>query len=559
MAILKSKTLFVTTSPRSPLKMVPEVKLLAKYFTGQKWTVSTQREFMDLLGAKDFFRGNGINDPAFSARDRINRAPKNLGFVQLKPTIKLTPAGKKLIAGCNTEEVFLRQLLKFQLPSPFHKQDEANATFCIKPYLEILRLIYTLGSLKFDELQLFAMQFTDYKNFEAICTEIKKFRKASANQEYSRYFNDYFRCQLINLYQDEISDGRLKTRENPNANLEAFLRVKRSNMRDYADACVRYLRVTGLVNVSNTGRSLSIVNERIDDVKYILKTVPRQPTVCKNEQEYIAYLGDANSPKLLTDDKKRLINKLNAVFPTQKVDANKSLDELKSLYADLTGRRKKQILQEQISHIKTFQTYDDIQKTFDTITSKNVYDAPLMFEWNTWRAMTMLDGGTITANLTYDDFGQPLCTAHGNLADIECDYGDFGVSVEVTLSSGQRQYEAEGEPVARHLGKLKKERQKPFYCLFIAPKISDACIAHFFILQKTNVSYYGGNCNIIPLDISTFQKMIQNIYHAGKPSGSTQIKEIFDYASQCASNSADEQRWYVQIKQKALEWGVANK
>lgn len=39
--------------------------------------------------------------------------------------------------------------------------------------------------------------------------------------------------------------------------------------------------------------------------------------------------------------------------------------------------------------------------------------------------MTMLDGGEMKANLHFDDFGKPLSTAQGNMADIVCDYGDF--------------------------------------------------------------------------------------------------------------------------------------
>ena len=47
------------------------------------------------------------------------------------------------------------------------------------------------------------------------------------------------------------------------------------------------------------------------------------------------------------------------------------------------------------------------------------------------------------------------------MADIVCDYGDFGLTVEVTMQSGQRQYETEGEPVTRHLAKYKRENEKP--------------------------------------------------------------------------------------------------
>ncbi|WP_241502499.1 AlwI family type II restriction endonuclease, partial [Bathymodiolus azoricus thioautotrophic gill symbiont] len=150
--------------------------------------------------------------------------------------------------------------------------------------------------------------------------------------------------------------------------------------------------------------------------------------------------------------------------------------------------------------------FDDINSTFDQILDKSLYDTPLMLEWNTWRAMTMLDGGIIKANLKFDDFGNPMSTAQGNMADIVCDYGDFGLTVEVTMQGGQRQYETEGEPVTRHLAKVKRETDKPAYCFFIAPNINEACIAYFYGLHKINISYYGGKSTIVPLPLSIFLK-----------------------------------------------------
>ena len=146
MAYLKSKTLFFTTSPRSPLKMIPEIEVLDKYFDGKVWNTDTQVEFIKKLADGSNFEGKGsAKDMALSARDRITRAPKALGFVDLKPTIKLTDPGKKLISGKRTEETLLRQLLKFQLPSPYHKEPEQfNGLFGVNTYLEIFRLIYEL-------------------------------------------------------------------------------------------------------------------------------------------------------------------------------------------------------------------------------------------------------------------------------------------------------------------------------------------------------------------------------------------------------------------------------
>ena len=160
MARIDSKVLFLTTSPRTPEKMIPEIELLVKHFSGQVWNKSTQLAFMDILREEQFFNGKGENDPALSARDRINRAPKSLGLVNLSPYISLTQAGKALLSTTRKDEVLLRQMLKFQVPSPFHKPTEKAASFCVKPYLEMLRLVRKLGMLRFDELQMFGMKLS---------------------------------------------------------------------------------------------------------------------------------------------------------------------------------------------------------------------------------------------------------------------------------------------------------------------------------------------------------------------------------------------------------------
>lgn len=302
MARIDSKVIFVTTSPRTPAKMIPEIGLLHAHFAGQKWNNETQRAFMELLREENFFNGKGANDPAFSARDRINRAPKALGFVILSPTIQLTPAGEELVNSRRKDEIFLRQLLKFQVPSPFHKPTANSAEFRVKPYLELFRLIRHFGSLKFDE------------------------------------------------------------------------------------------------------------------------------------------------------------------------------------------------------------------------------------------------------------FGNPMSTAQGNMADIVCDYGDFGLTVEVTMQSGQRQYETEGEPVTRHLAKYKRETEKPAYCLFIAPNTNDACKAHFYALHKMNIQYYGGTSTIVPLPLSVFIKMVRDSHNANYVPEPRHVQRFFERSNELAKSTDNEVDWYNGITEKALNW-----
>jgi len=511
---------------------------------------------MEILREENFFNGVGANDPAFSARDRINRAPKALGFVVLSPTIQLTPAGEELVNSRRKDEIFLRQLLKFQLPSPFHKPTENSAEFFVKPYLELFRLIRQFGSLKFDELMMFGLQLVDFREYDTIVEKINQFRIAKAQNEgnYKRFRAVYLDRELREIYSAEISSGNTRTRETNDASVAKFLKTKASNMRDYADACFRYLRATGLVNISHLGKSISIVPEKIQEVDYFLQHTDREPCFIDNEGQYVSYLGNPQIPTLLTDNRELLEQKIRAEFPHIEISATTTLQDLKNIFADELGNRKEHILTEQIAAIKDYRLFEEINSTFEQILANLLYDTPLILEWNIWRAMTMLDGGNIKANLKFDDFGNPMSTAQGNMADIVCDYGDFGLTVEVTMQSGQRQYETEGEPVTRHLAKYKRETERPAYCLFIAPNINDACKAHFYALHKMNIQYYGGTSTIVPLPLSVFIKMVEDSYNANYVPEPRHVQRFFELSNELANLTDNEVDWYDGIIQQALNW-----
>ena len=72
MAKIKGKTLFFTTSPRTPQKMIPEIALLDELFADKPWNTTTQEAFMNALVESPFYESQGKpKDPALSARDRI--------------------------------------------------------------------------------------------------------------------------------------------------------------------------------------------------------------------------------------------------------------------------------------------------------------------------------------------------------------------------------------------------------------------------------------------------------------------------------------------------------
>lgn len=556
MARIDSKVLFMITSPRTPERMIPEIDLLQRNFNGQNWNTTTQKAFMEVLRSEDFFFGEGKKDPAFSARDRINRAPKALGFVSLAPTITLTDAGEKLVNARYTNEIFLRQLLKFQVPSPFHKPSENAAKFWVKPYLEIFRLIRHFGSLKFDELWLFGMQLVDYRDFDTIVKKIDNFRiaKAKNTSNYKKFREEYLNTELRAIYADEIDRGETSTRESADNSLNNFLKTKGRNMRDYADACLRYIRATGIVTIS-LGRSLSISKEYLEDVDYFLANIDRNPCFVDDEYNYTNHLYNSLAPKLLTDNKEMLAQKVKSEFGIE-FDKDAEISELKELFIDKTTERREKIISNQVAEIKNYAFYNEIQQCYNTLSDS--YDPSLILEWNTWRAMTMLDGGNIKGNLKFDDFGNPLSTAQGNMADIVCDYGSFDLIVEVTMASGAKQFEMEGEPIMRHLGKHRKSVGKQTYCFFIAPRINENCIAYIWMLYRTPLPIYGGTCTILPLPLDVFQKMVVDSYKASYTPNPVHVEALCKQAEKLALETADPNAWYTALTEVALEWLNAN-
>ena len=305
---------------------------------------------------------------------------------------------------------------------------------------------------------------------------------------------------------------------------------------------------------SKSGKSITIIPEKLAEVDYFLENIPRDPCFIDDKYHYIEYLGNPELPVLYTDNKEHIIEVLRTEYPDVTINEHESVLNLKDKLRDCIEDRKTKIIETQITAIKDKKLYTDIDETFNQIVSNDIYEPSLMLEWNTWRALTMIDGGNIKANLKFDDYGAPMSTAQGNMADIECEYDEFRAIVEVTMSSGQKQYEMEGEPVARHLAKIKNKDARETFCLFVAPVINDACLSQFYYLHKIPIAFYGGTSNIIPLELSVFRKMLEDSYKANYVPSSKQLHTFFQRANDLAKTATDEKLWYEGVKDLAFNW-----
>jgi hypothetical protein len=92
------------------------------------------------------------------------------------------------------------------------------------------------------------------------------------------------------------------------SSIKNFVKTQKNNMRDYADACFRYLRYTGLVSIAHRSRTISIFEDKLKEVDYILRNVDRNPVYIDDEVAYKTHLFSATTPVLFTDDKDNILD-----------------------------------------------------------------------------------------------------------------------------------------------------------------------------------------------------------------------------------------------------------
>jgi len=577
---MDTRTWSIPTSPRSPIKLVSHILLLKK-FEGKKWNTDTQKEYASKLVKTEGFEGEGYSaEMAFSARDIVNRAPKTFGFVRAdsQTPILITSAGKRLIEGKQLDDLFLRQLLKWQYPSAKHSEQIYKERFLIKPFLETLRLIRELDGLSKLEIAIFAVPFIKYSDYEIIKKEIISYRQELSllkGVERKKFQIQYHLDRMKNIYAEEISSGHLHLRETGGveADILDYLKTKRRNTIDYADAAIRYFRMTNLFVISSHVYKLGISEDKVKIVDDILNTIPREPMSFDDEEKFLEYLEDPNTPKLLTDNPDGLktqihemvqilkgLNDKSALDISSKLEKENDTAQLKMILADAEKIILKIKQKQQIDILQSYSQYDDIQSVFDQLIARDsdIPDRPLFFEWNMWRALSMLDDGEIIGNLEQDMEGKPVRLALGGFPDIVCYYKDFVLVVEVTLTSGRRQYEAEQEPVSRHVGDIikqlkEKDDKRNVFGLFLAPVINEASIAHFYTTRRIEVSYYGGKVKVIPLSIVEFRQMLDKAKQAGGVK-SEHIQRFIENADKYADTSTNEQEWFKHINSLSKNW-----
>lgn len=306
-----------------------------------------------------------------------------------------------------------------------------------------------------------------------------------------------------------------------------------SNFFDYSDMNMRYLRISGILQ--RKGRGLIIVPTKHILAEKLAKASASQGRLID------AYRALCNGAPLPTDDihiAQDLLDDLIKQLRDRHIAYDITDLTLSSAAEINLARRRLENLLAQTDEVKfandqrhQWREISDYMTLLIKGGGKKEYDAdhvievpkdetPAYLEWTLWRAALAIDH---LVNKPYEMRGfrldadfLPVSAAGGGRGDLYCEFSDFTILTEVTMSTSSRQEAMEGEPVRRHVADAEECYDKPVYGLFIANKI-DTNTAETF----RHGVWYGKDdvvrrLIIVPLTLKQFQKYFDAMFVANK-------------------------------------------
>ena len=323
---------------------------------------------------------------------------------------------------------------------------------------------------------------------------------------------------------------------------------KSGNFVDYADMNMRYLRISGVLQ--RKGRGLIIAPAKHLLAEALAKsTVSTRPLI----DEYRLLCNGAPLPTDNENVAKSVLNDLMRQMKERRIAFDISDLPLDTPAEINIARRRLESIIAQTNEIQYAQAQCDQWKEISDYMSllikgggKTVYDednaievpkdeTPAYLEWTLWRASLAIDH---LVNMPYEVRGfkldsdfMPVSAAGGGKGDLYCEFEDFTILTEVTMSTSSRQEAMEGEPVRRHVSDAVLKYDKPVYGMFIAVRIDTntaETFRHGVWYAKDDVKQ---RLDIVPLTLAQFQKYFVAMFDANKANPET----VRDLLVECES------------------------
>lgn len=308
---------------------------------------------------------------------------------------------------------------------------------------------------------------------------------------------------------------------------------KADNFFDYSDMNMRYLRISGVLQ--RKGRGLIIVpTKHVLAEKLAKSTASSEPII---EQYKLLCTGaplptdNAEVAKALLDDLIKQMNERHILYDISDLPLNTPTE------VNIARQRLENILAQTDEIQYAYDQRNQWEEIRDYMTllikggGKLIYDednaievpkdeTPAYLEWTLWRAALAIDH---MVNKPYEVRGfkldsdfLPVSTAGGGKGDLYCEFNDFTILTEVTMSTSSRQEAMEGEPVRRHVSDAVLKYDKPVYGMFIAVRIDTntaETFRHGIWYTKDDIKQ---RLDIVPLTLRQFQKFFVAMFESSK-------------------------------------------
>lgn len=317
---------------------------------------------------------------------------------------------------------------------------------------------------------------------------------------------------------------------------------KADNFLDYSDMNMRYLRISGMFQ--RKGRGIMIVPAKhLLAEKLAKETATSEPLI----DAYKQLCSGAPLPtdnidvaKTLLEDLKKQMKERHIVYDISDLplDTPAEINIARQRLEDTLAKTDE--IQYANDQCNQWQEIADYMSLLIKGGGKLVYDednaieipkdeTPAYFEWTLWRAALVIDH---MVNKPYEVRGfrldsdfLPVTAAGGGKGDLYCEFEDFMILTEVTMSTSSRQEAMEGEPVRRHVSDAVLNYNKPVYGLFLAIRI-DTNTAETF---RHGIWYAKGDVkqrlDIVPLSLEQFRRHFVSMFE-GKQARPEHLRDL---------------------------------
>lgn len=317
---------------------------------------------------------------------------------------------------------------------------------------------------------------------------------------------------------------------------------KADNFLDYSDMNMRYLRISGMFQ--RKGRGIMIV-----PAKHLLAKKLAKETATSESLMYAYKQLCSGAPlptdnidvaKTLLEDLKKQMKERHIVYDISDLplDTPAEINIARQRLEDTLAKTDE--IQYANDQCNQWQEIADYMSLLIKGGGKLVYDednaieipkdeTPAYFEWTLWRAALAIDH---MVNKPYEVRGfrldsdfLPVTAAGGGKGDLYCEFEDFMILTEVTMSTSSRQEAMEGEPVRRHVSDAVLSYNKPVYGLFLAIRI-DTNTAETF---RHGIWYAKGDVkqrlDIVPLSLEQFRRHFVSMFE-GKQARPEHLRDL---------------------------------